>query len=306
MKRLFFAIVTLSLCLSAISAQGAFRILDNNENYIRVFENDTPVFTYVRGMVLADSVPEDRRRSCYVHPVYNLDGLALTDDFPKDHYHHRGLSWIWVKVKYDGKSADLWHIRGLRQVYEAASFDITHEKAVLNVKNFWKEMETGKNIVEELVTFEVYPRDHRGRIIDCTLSFDALECPVTIATSDTGYSGFNIRFAPRKDTQILTNKGLSGPNENRESYEWADLYAKYWGSDEYDGFAIIDHKDNTEHPSGWSLRHYGVLNPAFTALDGPYTIRVGEPLVLKYRLFIHKGAPDAGLIESIKKEYFRN
>jgi sugar/nucleoside kinase (ribokinase family) len=36
-------------------------------------------------MVLPEGVPEDRRRSCYIHPIYGLDGQVLTDDFPKDH-----------------------------------------------------------------------------------------------------------------------------------------------------------------------------------------------------------------------------
>ena len=30
-------------------------------------------------------------RSNYVHPLYGLDGEVLTEDFPEDHRHHRGV-----------------------------------------------------------------------------------------------------------------------------------------------------------------------------------------------------------------------
>jgi AcrR family transcriptional regulator len=40
-------------------------------------------------------VPEKFRRSCYIHPLYGLDGEVMTEDFPVDHRHHRGVFWAW-------------------------------------------------------------------------------------------------------------------------------------------------------------------------------------------------------------------
>ena len=76
-------------------------------------------------MQLPEGVPERYRRSSYIHPVYDLKGNILTDDFPGDHYHHRGLSWMWPKVFIDTARYDLWHIygqagelEGIHQVFE--------------------------------------------------------------------------------------------------------------------------------------------------------------------------------------------
>ena len=52
--------------------------------------------------------PADRNRCCYVHPLYAPNGVMLTDDFPVDHYHHRGVFWVWPIVNVDGERRDLW------------------------------------------------------------------------------------------------------------------------------------------------------------------------------------------------------
>jgi hypothetical protein len=57
------------------------------------------VFVYNYGMQLKPGVPEDRRRACYLHPVWTPGGTIVTDDFPADHYHHRGIFWAWPRVK---------------------------------------------------------------------------------------------------------------------------------------------------------------------------------------------------------------
>ena len=63
-------------------------------------------------------VPADRARSSYVHPLYGLDGEVITDDFPKDHYHHRGLFWAWPHVRVGTEETDLWMLKGIRQQFE--------------------------------------------------------------------------------------------------------------------------------------------------------------------------------------------
>jgi hypothetical protein len=48
-------------------------------------------------------------RANYCHPIYGLDGRVLTEDFPKDHPHHRGIFWAWHQV-YVGSTpmGDMW------------------------------------------------------------------------------------------------------------------------------------------------------------------------------------------------------
>ena len=42
-------------------------------------------------------------RANYVHPLLDLDGEPLTEDFPADHPHHRGVFWAWHQVRIGGR-----------------------------------------------------------------------------------------------------------------------------------------------------------------------------------------------------------
>ena len=60
------------------------------------------MLVYNHGVITDEKVPaKDARRSraCYIHPLWGLNGEVLTDDFPKDHYHHHGVFWAWPHVE---------------------------------------------------------------------------------------------------------------------------------------------------------------------------------------------------------------
>ena len=56
------------------------------------------------------ALPDGRAaRSNYFHPLYDLDGNVLTEDFPDDHIHHRGIFWAWHQVRINGTAVqDQW------------------------------------------------------------------------------------------------------------------------------------------------------------------------------------------------------
>ena len=101
-------LVTLSAeSFSQDQPSGTFRFEYIDDTSLRVLDGDQPVLNYNFGVVTGENVPENERRrtrACYVHPVWDLDGEILTDDFPKDHYHHRGLFWGWPHP------AQGWHL----------------------------------------------------------------------------------------------------------------------------------------------------------------------------------------------------
>ena len=76
------------------SAAGALTVLDRGR----------PVLTYVHGDRLPEGLGPELARSCYIHPLYSLDGEVLTEDFPADHLHHHGLFWAWPAVEVRGAS----------------------------------------------------------------------------------------------------------------------------------------------------------------------------------------------------------
>jgi hypothetical protein len=51
-------------------------------------------------------------RANYIHPLYTLDGAILTEDFPADHLHHRGVFWAWHQLYIGEKRiGDGWETR---------------------------------------------------------------------------------------------------------------------------------------------------------------------------------------------------
>jgi hypothetical protein len=90
---------------------AAFAFSDDSPASLRVTQDAKPVFVYNYGVITDEKIPasETRRsRACYIHPLWGLNGEVLTDDFPKDHYHHHGVFWAWPHVEVGSEMHDLW------------------------------------------------------------------------------------------------------------------------------------------------------------------------------------------------------
>ncbi|MDW8354990.1 MAG: DUF6807 family protein, partial [Bryobacterales bacterium] len=147
---------------------------------IELLENGRPVFAYNHGMILKEGVPENRRRCCYLHPVWAPDGTVVTDDFPQDHYHHRGIFWSWPVVRVGGRTYDLWTIRGLRQKFLRWTQRQTGvETARLGVENGW--FVEDRQVVREEVEIVAHRTAGNARVLEFHLAFEALGAPVEIA-----------------------------------------------------------------------------------------------------------------------------
>jgi hypothetical protein len=113
-----------------------------------------------------------------------------------------------------------------------------------------------------------------------------------------GYGGFSLRFAPFEEPAITTSAGVQSEDSNRIPTPWADLSARFEGSDRYEGVAIFDHKDNLSFPNGWCLRHYGFEGIAWPGIE-PYWLEPGRPLTARYRVWIHDGDAVAGKVSEV-------
>jgi Methane oxygenase PmoA len=71
-------------------------------------ERGAPALIYNYGPQWKQGAPEDRRRCRYIFPFYTPAGVSMLDDFPQDHFHHRGLFLAWPVVETGGKTYDLW------------------------------------------------------------------------------------------------------------------------------------------------------------------------------------------------------
>jgi hypothetical protein len=162
----------MSFAADSAPEQSAFRFADVNDKSLGLWDGKQPVLVYNHGVLLKDGVPANRARSTYVHPLYGLDGEVLTDDFPKDHYHHRGLFWAWPHVKIGERQYDLWDLRGIEQKFERWLKKEAGATATLGVENGWYVGD--KKVVQERVWLRVHPATADSRAIDVECAWTPL------------------------------------------------------------------------------------------------------------------------------------
>ena len=279
--------------------------LEDNGKALTVLEDGQPVLVYNYAMVEPPGpVPDRYRRACYVHPLYGLDGEVMTQDFPIDHFHHRGVFWAWPKTTVGDRLADVWTIVDIRQVHDkwvekAAGAD----QAVVAAENVWQyEDDPGNPPVREAVRFVIHPADDIGRAIDYTLTLTNIgDEVVTIrgqSTKDKGYGGFCVRpDAMRRPLHFTSALGKLDEDMLRMESPWADCsYAKKRGGDELSGVAIFQHPGNPGYPHpGWITRAYGFLGCSWPHTE-PHALDPGDAVTLKYRLYVHRGDAEAGKV----------
>ncbi|MDZ7637778.1 MAG: DUF6807 family protein [Bryobacterales bacterium] len=112
---------------------------------------------YNYGPQLKPGVPEDRRREGYIYPFYTPAGVNPLDDFPADHFHHRGVFWAWMSIAYQGKIYDIWTLKpGIEhRFHKFLQRQATNGKASLSMENGWYVGDT--LIVRETVELTVHP-----------------------------------------------------------------------------------------------------------------------------------------------------
>lgn len=275
-----------------LSAQASFRFRDLNAVSLELADAGKPVFVYNHGMILGNGAPESRRRSGYLHPVYAPDGTVVTDDFPKDHFHHRGIFWAWPIVRSGGVKYDPWLVdENLKSRFVRwLARDARSGSAKLAVENGWFAGE--RKLVRELVEITAYPAAGMSRAIDFLVSLDAAGPAVELEgepAQEKGYGGFSVRFAPRQRTVITTDKGVEARDTDMVPHPWAQLEGDFGGKRA--GLRIDIDPANRGYPNGWCLRHYGFLGVNFPGRK-TFTIEPKAPLVLKYRVTVYAAAKE--------------
>ncbi len=280
------------------SPGAPFKFWEGFEGRLQLCEHGQMAVGYVYGDILKPGIAEDRRRASYFSPIPDLDGQIISDDFPKDHPHHRGLFSAWPKVTVGEKQLDMWHLQGVWIRFEKwITREVGPVCAVLGVDNGWF-LADGTEIVDEKLTATVFRSGPVGRIMDVELKLRAVDKPVRIAgANEKGYGGFSFRPAPRREEVITT---ANGPQEDSDLIPspWGDFSAKFGKGDSYSGLAIFQHPENPKFPCGWCLRHYGFLGVDFPGTE-PFELRPDKPVVLKFRVWVHRGNAEDGNVKEV-------
>ncbi len=282
------------------NAADSFHFTNVTDQSLALFEGRRPVFVYNHGVIQPPTgVPADRARSTYVHPLYGLDGEVLTDDFPKDHYHHRGLFWAWPHVRIGDQHYDLWMLKGIEQRFVRwLAQEARADGATLGVEDGW--FVGNRKVLQEQVWFRTSPSSQNERVLDVELTWAPIDTPLTLEGAEgKSYGGLTLRFAPRTSTVITTPLGQGEKDLSITRFPWADLSARFAGPEQASGAAIFVAANHPDFPPEWLTRHYGVLCLGWPGVK-PKTFQPGEIIRCRYRVWIHRGAAD---VEKVSQAY---
>ena len=227
-------------------------------------------------------------RSDYIHPLYGPYGEMLTRDWPDTgHPHHRGIFWAWPEVMYGRELGDIYALQRVF-AHPTGNIELTGGPVFAQVaaENLWEWDD--EPIVREVAVIRVYSSSEDKRIIDLTIKLNALRDSVTIATRETNrYGGLNVRLQTPVNQDISYFTDEEGANPRRA---WSDFNGIFKGSDATSGLMILQHQGNPDYPGVWKeYPNLAWVQPTFPAPNTRYLLSTKKPLILRYRMIVHRG-----------------
>ncbi len=283
------------------NSKTSFSFVSNDEG-IELLENGKPVLFYQQKMKFENS---EFSRNNYIHPLYSLTGDTLTEDFPKDHPHHRGVFWAWHQIYHDtNKISDSWVVENFSNEIVDVKTNLNNNSAIIKIVNLWKSplFSNGKAFVKEYTTITTHKSNHEFRIIDFKIKLLALVNGISIGGSDDekGYGGFSLRIKMPDGLIFTSNSGEVKPRKLQiSSYPWMDFSAPFAGKDAISGVTVICNKQNYNYPQPWILRQKNSMQNVVFPGRERVKLSTKKPLILNYRLIVHDGKGIKAILKEI-------
>lgn len=247
-------------------------------------------------------------RRPFLFPVVGASGRSLTrmghPHDPVGHSHHNS---VWVS-HFDVDGIDFWGDGGGRIAHRRVlRLDDSDESAAVTVENAWIGRDDRVHLVERR-RVAVRPINEVAWLLLIDLELSAPEAEATLGKTPFGLVG--VRMA--RTIGVNDGGGLIRDSEGRVGEQGEDgvfwkpaRWVDYSGpitSDANEGITLFDHPANPNHPSVFHVRDDGWMGASLT-FDAPRTIRPGEPLRLRYGLYVHAGVPTAEEIDARWKAF---
>ena len=274
---------------------------------VLITEGDAKVLFYQR---VTKSRDGKHARANYVHPLFDLDGNVLTEDFPTDHLHHRGIFWAWHQLWVGNKMiGDGWIAKDMTwDVHDLQTSQSKDGSVSIQVAVNWKspQWHNGKKtLVKEATSIRVYPREGNFRKLDFNIHLRAVESNTRLGGADNvkGYGGFSTRIKLPKEIEFTGEKGKVTPQRTPiAAGPWMDMTARFYKSG-MGGFTILCHPKSAGYPQPWILRNKGSMQNPLWPGQHAKPLLVDKPLTLRYRLILHKGIATAQKLGRWHKAY---
>jgi hypothetical protein len=235
-------------------------------------------------------------RCNYIHPLYGSDGTRMTEDFPADHLHHRGVFWAWHQILIDNTPiSDGWELKDFDQKVSSFEFKLLKGIGIINTivdwkSPLWKEDKTP--YLQEKTTISIYHKIGNYRRIDFEIHLKALADRFQIGGSadEKGYSGFSVRLKLPEDVTFRSEKDLIEPVTNAvDAGNFMNINGSFLKNGKEGGVVILSNPENPAPANSWIIRKSASMQNAVFPGRNPVAIPFGESLILKYSLLVYQG-----------------
>lgn len=247
-------------------------------------------------------------RCNYINPLYGPDGSRLTEDFPVDHPHHRGIFWAWHQILIDNKPiSDGWELKNFQQKVTSVEFMLKKGIGLLYTTTEWKSplWENGtKAYLKEDTKITIHPKSENFRRIDFEIQLKALTDRLSIGGSDDekGYGGFSTRLILPADVTFTGAKGSVDPIDTAiEAGNSMNISGAFLKGGKKGGVVIWSDPSNPAPSTSWIIRKEASMQNAAFPGRKPVAIPFDQPLVLKYSLLIYHDNMKPKLIEKVMR-----
>jgi hypothetical protein len=220
----------------------------------------------------------------YLH-VFTADGrVPITKGVGGLYSHHRGIFIGWQKITFDGKTYNLWEMKGGDQVHQkflnsSAAADTATFTSLVN----WNDNQ-GETLVEEQRTHTFYKRP--APTLVCVDFISTLKAPRGNITLDGDPEHGGVHYRPH-DAIEKTMTRFFFPKQDVDPKAALDLP---WAAETYTlsarRYTVIDfnHPDNPSDTMYSAYRDYGRFGAFFR-----HDIKQGETLTMRYRFWVLAG-----------------
>lgn len=293
-------------CSSSGDQQKSPFSINETDQTIGLMENGKPVLAYQKK---PKSLTGEYICNNYIHPLYNLQGEILTEEFPPDHPYHRGIFWAWHQL-YAGnrRLGDGWTNDSIAQEVVKISTEKGKDIIQFKLDVLWRSSadKDRKPFIEETTTITIHKLEADIRKIDFEINLNALVNGLQIGGSadQKGYGGFCVRMKLPDSLIFTSENGPVTPQELQiNAGPWMDFSGKFGTGSEISGITILCNPGMPDYPEPWILRQKGsmqnIVFPGNKRIDVP----MDKPVVLKYRLIIHNGNSASLNIPRLLQDY---
>ncbi len=279
---------------------------------LNLYYGEQPCLAYQTGTRAYDG---RYARANYLHPLYGIGGAVLTQDFPEDHRHHRGVFWTWHQL-YAGslRIGDPWLCEGIRWEVEVLETQARRKRASLRARVYWLAGDTAPDtapdtLLREDLHLQVRQRNKSTRTIDFDITLHAMAPGIRIGGSEDakGYGGFSVRLNTANPLTFSNANGRVQPQTTAvEAGGWVRAEGVFNTLlPRQTAVVMMCEPEQLPQFQGWILRRENSMQNAAFPGRQPIAIPVDAPLRFRNRLLLYQGSMKDKKVERYYRRFLR-